>query len=208
MWQGKTKPKISIIYRVKIASPLARIGTYENWAWECLNWSQSNNLLVPSGDFSVIPNKNVNKWASVLKTVSVWEILNLIVSMHIVPERYQVGFGKEYITCCQWEKGGLGSNGIWMQKTLPRAGLYLWCQWNHFSWQQKKLVTLAKDRCTWRKLVIACSAAKGWWWWCQWNNSFTFLQICKWSCQTALGGSEALCLYKLPQPRSVLVSIT
>ena len=28
-----------------------------------------------------------------------------------------------------------------------------------------QIATLAQDRCAWRNLVIACSAAEGWWWW-------------------------------------------
>ena len=31
-----------------------------------------------------------------------------------------------------------------------------------------EIATLAKDRCAWRNLVIAFSAAEGWWWWWWW----------------------------------------
>ena len=31
-----------------------------------------------------------------------------------------------------------------------------------------QIATLAQDRCAWRNLVIACSAAEGWWWWWWW----------------------------------------
>ena len=46
--------------------------------------------------------------------------------------------------------------------------------------------TLVEDRCAWRNLVIAYSAAEGWWWW--WWHLFSrlllgyLLLICKWKC--------------------------
>ena len=30
---------------------------------------------------------------------------------------------------------------------------------------QQQLLAMAQDRCSWRKLVVACSAAERWWWW-------------------------------------------
>ena len=31
--------------------------------------------------------------------------------------------------------------------------------------QEQQIAAFADDRCTWRNLVVACSAADGWWWW-------------------------------------------
>ena len=44
----------------------------------------------------------------------------------------------------------------------------------------EEIVTLAKDQCTWRKLVINCPTAEGWWWW-WWNGnlSLTLLVLFK-----------------------------
>ena len=33
---------------------------------------------------------------------------------------------------------------------------------------QRQLSAMAQDRCSWRKLVVACSAAERWWWWWWW----------------------------------------
>ena len=51
-----------------------------------------------------------------------------------------------------------------------------------------QIPTLAQDRCAWRNLVIACSAAEGWWWW-WWPSVVDLSDILyrrgvnfKWSC--------------------------
>ena len=36
---------------------------------------------------------------------------------------------------------------------------------NEGAMQEQQIAAFADDRCAWRNLVVACSAADGWWWW-------------------------------------------
>ena len=40
---------------------------------------------------------------------------------------------------------------------------------NEGAMQEQQIAAFADDRCAWRNLVVACSAADGWWWWWFWN---------------------------------------
>jgi hypothetical protein len=37
--------------------------------------------------------------------------------------------------------------------------------------QPHQIISMAQDRTSWRKLVVACSASDWWWWWGSWKNA-------------------------------------
>ena len=54
---------------------------------------------------------------------------------------------------------------------------------NEGAMQEQQIAAFADDRCAWRNLVVACSAADGWWWWWWWlcfKSSIYFILHWEW----------------------------
>ena len=48
---------------------------------------------------------------------------------------------------------------------------------NEGAMQEQQIAAFADDRCAWRNLVVACSAADGWWWWPYVTSALMFIDM-------------------------------